>query len=77
MSSLIKKIIIASTVSFLGIAIILISILWAFSNKLPDYKFLRIIKHLCHKVYSGDGELVNDFSSEKESLFLILQYQKK
>ncbi len=66
MSSLIKKIIIASTVSFLGIAIILISILWAFSNKLPDYKFLKNYKApVSSKVYSGDGELVNDFSSEK------------
>ena len=66
MSKLIKKIIIASTVSFLGIIIILISILWAFSNKLPDYKFLKNYKApVSSKVYSGDGELVNDFSSEK------------
>ena len=66
MSGLIKKIVIASTVSFLGIVIILISILWAFSNKLPDYKFLKNYKApVSSKVYSGDGELVNDFSSEK------------
>ena len=66
MSNLIKKIIIASTVSFLGVVIIIISILWAFSNKLPDYKFLKNYKApVSSKVYSGDGELVNDFSSEK------------
>tara|TARA_Y100001935_G_scaffold253709_1_gene260557 strand:- start:893 stop:3226 length:2334 start_codon:yes stop_codon:yes gene_type:complete len=66
MSSLIKKIIIASTASFLGVVIIIISILWAFSNRLPDYKFLKNYKApVSSKVYSGDGELVNDFSSEK------------
>ena len=44
----------------------LISILWVFSNKLPDYKFLKSYKApVSSKVYSGDGELVNDFSSEK------------
>ena len=43
-----------------------------FSNKLPDYKFLKIYKPpVSSKVYSGSGELVNDFSSEKEFLFHI------
>ncbi len=66
MSSLIKKIIVLVTASFLGIVIIVISILWVFSNKLPDYKFLKSYKApVSSKVYSGDGELVNDFSSEK------------
>ena len=41
MNSLIKKIIVLVTASFLGIVIIVISILWVFSNKLPDYKFLK------------------------------------
>ncbi|MDA7443426.1 PBP1A family penicillin-binding protein [Candidatus Pelagibacter ubique] len=41
-------------------------VLWAFSNNLPDYKFLKNYKpSVSSKVYSGDGELVNDFSSEK------------
>ena len=41
-------------------------ILWAFSNKLPDYKFLKSYKPpVSSKVYSGDGELVRDFSTEK------------
>ena len=47
-------------------AFTIIAILWAFSNNLPDYKFLKNYKPaVSSKVYSGDGELVNDFSSEK------------
>jgi len=43
-----------------------LAVLWAFSNNLPDYKFLKSYKpSVSSKVYSGDGELVNDFSSEK------------
>ena len=55
------------TLSFglLGVFFIL-AVLWAFSNNLPDYKFLKSYKpSVSSKVYSGDGELVNDFSSEK------------
>jgi penicillin-binding protein 1A len=44
----------------------IIAVLWAFSNNLPDYKFLKSFKPpVSSKVYSGDGELVNDFSTEK------------
>ena len=44
----------------------IIAVLWAFSNKLPDYKFLKNYKpSVSSKVYSGDGELIKDFSSEK------------
>ena len=44
----------------------ILAILWAFSNNLPDYKFLKNYKpSVSSKVYSGDGELVNDFSTEK------------
>jgi len=44
----------------------IIAVLWAFSNNLPDYKFLKSYKpSVSSKVYSGDGELVNDFSTEK------------
>ncbi|MDA9955960.1 PBP1A family penicillin-binding protein [Candidatus Pelagibacter sp.] len=43
-----------------------LAVLWAFSNNLPDYKFLKSYKpSVSSKVYSGDGELVNDFSTEK------------
>ena len=45
---------------------VILSILWAFSNNLPDYKFLKSYKPpVSSKVYSGDGELVDDFSTEK------------
>jgi len=45
---------------------LVIAVLWAFSNNLPDYKFLKSYKpSVSSKVYSGDGELVNNFSTEK------------
>ncbi len=66
MNSLLKKIVVLGTTGMLVILILVISILWVFSNKLPDYKFLKSYKApVSSKVYSGDGELVNDFSSEK------------
>ena len=47
-------------------SVAVIAILWAFSNKLPDYKFLKNYKPpVSSKVYSGEGELVSDFSKEK------------
>ena len=37
-----------------------------FSNNIPDYKFLKNYKPpVSSKVYSGNGELVADFSKEK------------
>ena len=42
------------------------AILWVFSNKLPDYKYLKNYKpSVSSKVYSGEGELVSDFSAQK------------
>ena len=47
-------------------ALSIIAVLWAFSSNLPDYKFLKNYKPaVSSKVYSGDGELVNNFSTEK------------
>ena len=47
-------------------AFFILAVLWAFSNNLPDYKFLKSYKpSVSSKVYSGYGELVNDFSTEK------------
>jgi penicillin-binding protein 1A len=41
-------------------------VLWAFSSNLPDYKFLKNYKPpVSSKVYSGEGELVKNFSTEK------------
>ena len=41
-------------------------ILWTFSNNIPDYKFLKNYKPpVSSKMYSGNGNLVADFSKEK------------
>jgi len=66
MQQIIKNILILIlSIGLLGI-FSLLAILWAFSNNLPDYKFLKNYKApVSSKVYSGDGELVNDFSTEK------------
>ena len=66
MHRIIKNILIL--ISSIGLLSIfsLLAILWAFSNNLPDYKFLKNYKAaVSSKVYSGDGELINDFSTEK------------
>ncbi len=53
-------------VSGLTLLIAAVIILWTFSAKLPDYKFLKSYKpSVSSKLYSGRGELVSDFSSEK------------
>jgi penicillin-binding protein 1A len=66
MSKYFKKIIIFLISSSLLLGFLVISVLWAFSAKLPDYKFLKEYKpSVSSKVYSGEGELVDDFSSEK------------
>jgi len=66
MSKFFKKIFILFSSGVLLLSIAILSILWAFSNNLPDYKFLKNYKPpVSSKVYSGDGELVSDFSSEK------------
>jgi len=54
--------IIISLIVFIGI----FGILWSFSNKIPDYKFLKNYKPpVSSKMYSGNGDLVADFSKEK------------
>ena len=66
MSSLIKKTVIFLLFGILILFIAIITILWVYSNKLPDYKFLKMYKPaVSSKLYSGGGELVSDFSSEK------------
>ena len=51
-----------SLIAFIGI----FGILWSFSNKIPDYKFLKSYKPpVSSKMYSGNGNLVADFSQEK------------
>ena len=66
MSKFFKNIFILILSGSLLSAIIILSILWVFSNNLPDYKFLKNYKPpVSSKVYSGEGELVSDFSTEK------------
>jgi penicillin-binding protein 1A len=66
MSLILKKIFFAVLTTLLLLSITILSILWVFSNKLPDYKFLKSYKPpVSSKVYSGKGELISDFSTEK------------
>ena len=61
-----KKVFIVTFVSLLVFSIIAIAILWTFSSNIPDYKFLKNYKPpVSSKVYSGNGDLVADFSKEK------------
>ena len=54
-------------ISFLLLSLIIVlGILWNFSNNIPDYKFLKNYKPpVSSKVYSGNGSRVADFSKEK------------
>ena len=66
MSLIFKKFFLMVSTIFLLASISILAILWVFSNKLPDYKFLKSYKPpVSSKVYSGKGELVRDFSTEK------------
>ena len=66
MNKLIKKLLVISTFFLILSSISIISILWIYSNKLPDYKFLKNYKPpVSSKLYSGNGQLIIDFSSEK------------
>ena len=78
MSKYFKKTLIIFLSSILLLLIVTISILWGFSNDLPDYKFLKNYKApVSSKVYSGDGDLIQDFSSEKRIYTLMLRIQMK
>ncbi len=66
MNSLFKNIFISFIAIFLLISILVLGILWNFSNNIPDYKFLKNYKPpVSSKVYAGNGDLVADFSQEK------------
>ena len=66
MSNFIKKFLIFSSLIFIVFIFAIISILWTYSNKLPDYKYLKSYKPpVSSKMYSGKGVLISDFSSEK------------
>ena len=66
MNKIIKNTLILSSSLILLSGILIIVILWTYSNDLPDYKFLNNYKPpVSSKVYSGNGEVVSDFSKEK------------
>ncbi len=66
MSKLIKQLLLALILFSLIVFIAIFSVLWSYSNKLPDYKFLKNYKPpVSSKVYSGNGVLISDFSTEK------------
>ena len=66
MNKFFRNIFILITSFILLSAILIISVLWTYSNDLPDYKFLKSYKPpVSSKVYSGNGDLVADFSQEK------------
>ncbi|MDC3023206.1 PBP1A family penicillin-binding protein, partial [Candidatus Pelagibacter sp.] len=66
MSNIFKNIIVVILSSILLFSILVLGVLWSFSNNIPDYKFLKNYKPpVSSKVYSGDGTLVADFSREK------------
>ncbi|NDH70670.1 MAG: penicillin-binding protein, partial [Proteobacteria bacterium] len=51
---------------FLLSLVTILIVLWTFSNSIPDYKFLKNYKPpVSSKMYSGEGDLVADFSTEK------------
>ena len=66
MSRILKNIFIGIISFLLLLSTIIVTILWTFSNNIPDYKFLKNYKPpVSSKVYSGNGDLVADFSKEK------------
>ena len=66
MNKFLKNILLISASIVLLTGILLVGILWTYSNDIPDYKFLKNYKPpVSSKVYSGEGELVGDFSKEK------------
>ena len=66
MTNLFKNFIVILLSFFLILSIVIFSVLWSFSNNIPDYKFLKNYKPpVSSKMYSGNGDLVADFSQEK------------
>ena len=79
MTNLFKNIFIVTISLVLLLSTTILSILWSFSNNIPDYKFLKNYKPpVSSKVYSGNGplsfglvEAFNIYFSEIISLLFI------
>jgi len=66
MTNFFKNIFIVIFSLFLLISLSILIVLWTFSNSIPDYRLLKNYKPpVSSKMYSGNGELVADFSKEK------------
>jgi penicillin-binding protein 1A len=66
MNKFFKNILVILLSFLLLLSISIFTLLWSYSNNIPDYKFLKNYKPpVSSKVYSGEGELVADFSKEK------------
>jgi len=66
MTKFIKNILIVFISLLLLSLITVLIVLWTFSNSIPDYRFLKNYKPpVSSKMYSGEGDLVADFSKEK------------
>ena len=66
MHNFLKNILLIFTSLVLLTGVLIVGLLWNYSNDIPDYKFLKNYKPpVSSKVYSGEGELVADFSKEK------------
>ena len=66
MTNLFKNIFVTLLSLFLLSSVTILIVLWTFSNSIPDYRFLKNYKPpVSSKMYSGNGELVADFSKEK------------
>jgi penicillin-binding protein 1A len=66
MTNLFKNIFIVFLSLLLLSSVTILIVLWSFSSSIPDYRFLKNFKPpVSSKMYSGNGELVADFSNEK------------
>ena len=66
MTNIIKNILIIIISLLLLLSVTILIVLWTFSNSIPDYGFLKNYKPpVSSKMYSGEGDLVADFSKEK------------
>src|SRR6056300_253055 len=66
MTNIIKNTLIVTISLFLLFLVTILIVLWTFSNSIPDYRFLKNYKPpVSSKMYSGEGDLVADFSTEK------------
>ena len=66
MNKIFKNFVIVSASTVILIVVLVIGVLWTYSSDIPDYKFLKNYKpSVSSKVFSGNGELVADFSKEK------------